>query len=126
MQVALSQPGGYQNIRALPASSGSALLFTHRIIHWGSATNPSYPNPRIALAFACSDKTYEAPYLHHPEQHLPAPLLPLRVALACSQAINYNKRLSFTAHQLSLFHRVFSQDTAAFDKTYIVKVRGRW
>jgi len=26
----------YQNIRAVPAEAGSAVLFTHRIIHWGS------------------------------------------------------------------------------------------
>jgi hypothetical protein len=52
----------YQHIRALPCPAGAAVLFTHRIIHWGSRGRPGHPTPRISLSFGCADDAYEAPY----------------------------------------------------------------
>jgi hypothetical protein len=109
----LSQPGGVQKIRALPARAGSVVAFSHRTIHWGSGTNPRTRAPRISMAFACSDPEYEAPYLRGPVPSLPP--LGLRVALAASQAINYHRRLSFDQGQLALFHRIFSTHVEHFD-----------
>jgi hypothetical protein len=36
LPLALHCKQAYQNIRAIPAEAGSAVIFTHRIIHWGS------------------------------------------------------------------------------------------
>jgi len=49
LTVAVKQnPFGYQSIRALPAPAGTAIAFTHRLIHWGSASTPGYHTPRLA------------------------------------------------------------------------------
>eukprot|EP01046_Picozoa_sp_COSAG06_P023039 COSAG06_NODE_1814_length_8303_cov_3.907972_3_plen_202_part_00 len=40
-------PRGFQDIRALPIAAGGAVFFTHRVIHWGSASRAGYPTPRI-------------------------------------------------------------------------------
>lgn len=86
MQAAMSQPGGFQNIRALPMSRGQAVVFSHRLIHWGSKGHvASCDEPRVSLAFAASDYGFEAPYLSDVERMLPCPPLAHRVALAASQ-----------------------------------------
>ncbi|KIY95751.1 hypothetical protein MNEG_12210 [Monoraphidium neglectum] len=59
---ALDTKESYQHIRALPCPAGAAVLFTHRIIHWGSRGRPGHPTPRISLSFGCADDAYEAPY----------------------------------------------------------------
>eukprot|EP01052_Picozoa_sp_SAG31_P024294 SAG31_NODE_2056_length_6546_cov_1.979060_10_plen_122_part_00 len=39
MTAALSAaPRKFQDIRALPLAAGGAVFFTHRVIHWGSAS----------------------------------------------------------------------------------------
>ena len=53
----------YQHIRALPVKAGGFIIFTHRIMHWGSKGRRSYDGePRISLSVAFSDPTFEAPY----------------------------------------------------------------
>eukprot|EP00978_Attheya_sp_CCMP212_P036942 scaffold170959_cov30-Attheya_sp.AAC.1 len=65
---AVSTKESYQHIRALPRRAGESILFTHRILHWGSRGNPTSSTqqknkPRIAISFVASDASFEAPYL---------------------------------------------------------------
>lgn len=55
-------PRGFQDIRALPVQAGGAVFFTHRVIHWGSASRAGYPTPRIACSWAATADDYEKPY----------------------------------------------------------------
>jgi hypothetical protein len=55
-------PRGFQDIRALPVRAGGAVFFTHRVIHWGSASRAGYPTPRIACSWAATADDYEKPY----------------------------------------------------------------
>jgi len=57
MWRALPTKESFQNIRALPRQAGQSLLFTHRILHWGSRGNPNslQNEPRVAISFVCSD-----------------------------------------------------------------------
>ena len=55
-------PRGFQDIRALPVQAGGAVFFTHRVIHWGSASRAGYPTPRIACSWAATADDYEQPY----------------------------------------------------------------
>ena len=64
MAAALPNKEAYQHIRALPTQAGGALLFTHRIIHWGSSGRKEAENPpRLSLSIGFSDYSYEKPYL---------------------------------------------------------------
>eukprot|EP00877_Chromochloris_zofingiensis_P008660 jgi/Chrzof1/4047/Cz13g18120.t1 len=121
LQAALSSKEAYQHIRALPAEPGSAVIFTHRIIHWGSQGREGYhKSPRISMSFACADDAYEPPYLSR--QYLPFPPLELRVALAAAQMIIYHERFECSARQLSLFHDAFMAHATKFEPTYRNKV----
>lgn len=55
-------PRGIQDVRALPVEAGGAVFFTHRVIHWGSASRAGYPTPRIACSWAATADDYEQPY----------------------------------------------------------------
>jgi len=108
LQRALPDKASYQNIRAMPRSSGQAVMFTHRILHWGSKGNPSCTTPRIALSFVSSDATFEKPYLLPPysqigkcnestKKETPSVILPpfhLRLLLVCAQLLIYYQRLN--------------------------------
>lgn len=43
LEIALPKKEDFQNIRALPAPKGSVLMFSHRIIHWGSKGRKGKP-----------------------------------------------------------------------------------
>jgi hypothetical protein len=72
---AFAPPVGHlaQRIIAQPVDCGSVLLFSHRVLHWGSAPFPPPPGcsgttiapppPRIALSLAYADPDFEVPYL---------------------------------------------------------------
>ena len=63
LAAALTGKESYQHIRALPLSAGGFVIFTHRIMHWGSKGRKTYKcSPRISLSVAFSDPTFEAPY----------------------------------------------------------------
>ena len=59
LQAALPSTGAYQHIRALPCAAGAAVIFTHRLIHWGSAASRSAVTPRVAMSFVFSDPDFE-------------------------------------------------------------------
>ena len=111
LQRALSTKESFQHIRALPRRTGEAVLFTHRILHWGSKGNPNNTTvgPRVAISFVCTDPDLERPYLrntavatsathddnhHHDdnEEVLPIPAFRVRLLLVCAQLLIYYQR----------------------------------
>jgi len=121
LQVALPNKEAYQNIRALPLAAGSAVMFTHRIIHWGSAGRAGYHTPRIACSFAGADDSFETSYFSR--EHLPYPPLSLRVALMAGQMLIYYQRFGFSSRELSLFYKIFKSQVEHFDAGYAQKVQ---
>jgi hypothetical protein len=126
MQVALSSPEAYQNIRCLSEKAGGAVCFTHRIFHWGSKGRErklenhgdTKVGPRIALSFAYAEDQFEPPYL--PAENFPRPRFELRVALMAAQVINYRDGFadSVTDNQLKLFYKLFNKSKRHFSRAY--------
>jgi hypothetical protein len=114
----------YQLIRALPCEAGGAVVFTHRLIHWGSRNSGdgggAPPPPRLSLAMAASDPGFEPPYFS--PDLLPNPPLRLRVALAAAQMIAYYQRFDVSAPQLRLFRELYEMHQSEFHPTYRQKV----
>jgi ectoine hydroxylase-related dioxygenase (phytanoyl-CoA dioxygenase family) len=59
MRAALPNKEAFQNIRAVPVEAGDAVLFTHRIIHWGSSGSKFASAARVSISFGCSDPLFE-------------------------------------------------------------------
>ena len=100
LQRALPNKQAFQNIRALPREPGQSLLFTHRLIHWGSIKDPD-ASPRIALSFVCSDPSYEKPYIdpgYFTEDKMPP--FSIRLLLICAQLLVYYQRFDLTTECL--------------------------
>lgn len=116
---ALSTKESYQNIRALPRQSGQSLIFTHRILHWGSKGNSNALNvqPRIAISFVYSDEGFEAPYLtrggyfsgggdeesgdtSHDKRISTFPPFHIRLLLTCAQLLIYYQRFNLSTSTL--------------------------
>ena len=91
LAAALTSKESYQHIRALPLRAGEFVIFTHRIMHWGSKGRKSYTGcPRISLSVAFSDPTFEAPYFTANEgQHLQRPLFSMRYSRVLYLYYNY-------------------------------------
>jgi len=94
LHAALPDKSSYQCITAVPRQQGQSVMFTHRLIHWGSKSESGHDEPRIAISFVCSDPEYEPPFLNFDcsaaESSLPP--LHLRVLLVCAQLICYHQR----------------------------------
>ncbi len=103
MAAALPTKEAYQHIRALPMKAGDALLFTHRIIHWGSSGHGRRRGheeplgPRVSLSVGFSDPKYEKPYLKGSPPSLmeKLPSFEERLALISAQMISYYQRFDF-------------------------------
>eukprot|EP00536_Pseudo-nitzschia_multiseries_P003994 jgi/Psemu1/295402/fgenesh1_pm.64_\ len=118
---ALSTKESFQHIRCLPRKAGQSILFTHRIIHWGSqgdhvdssddegaesSASTTGISPRIAISFVCSDPDYEAPLLVNHANYFSSdpnangenetvvrfPPLHIRLLLVCAQLLIYYQR----------------------------------
>ena len=120
LQVALPNKESYQNIRAIPLSKGSCVIFTHRIIHWGSRGRIGYHTPRIACSFAFSDDKFEHSYLSR--DLLPYPDIQFRTALISAQMLIYYQRFSFSSQELSQFYQLYKSQQAHFHSSYFEKV----
>jgi hypothetical protein len=96
LRRALPNKEAFQQIRALPRQQGQSVLFTHRIIHWGSARDPaSLQPPRIAISFVCSDPTFEKPYVDPTYfSSEKAPPFHIRMLLVCAQLLIYYQRFN--------------------------------
>ena len=123
---ALPTKQSYQNIRALPRKEGESVIFTHRILHWGSSGNPDAPNlhPRVAISFVYSDVDYEAPYLTNfsMEDHK-LPPFSLRLLLVCSQLLIYYQRFdNLSTQHLRACYEYCKQHANDLNETYRKKV----
>eukprot|EP00743_Colponemidia_sp_Colp-15_P007079 GILK01007638.1.p1 GENE.GILK01007638.1~~GILK01007638.1.p1 ORF type:complete len:330 (+),score=30.33 GILK01007638.1:40-1029(+) len=66
-----------QSIQAVPASVGSCLLWSGRLLHFGGRASFRAAHPRISLSFALSHPSFEDPFVRLPEaQHRPWHVLP--------------------------------------------------
>eukprot|EP00958_Prasinococcus_capsulatus_P005208 scaffold507_cov391-Prasinococcus_capsulatus_cf.AAC.2 len=147
MRAALPNKDSFQYIRALPAPAGSAVLFTHRLIHWVSRSvlllllgcypfgklspcallqgsrgeQKSCNQPRICMSFGTSDASFETPYFDH--SHLPLPPFGLRLSLVCGQMIVYHERFIPTLKLLQQYHTAFVAHLDDFHPDYVRKVQ---
>ena len=123
---ALPTKQSYQNIRALPRKEGESIIFTHRILHWGSAGNPRASNlhPRVAISFVYSDVDYEAPYLtNFSMDNDKLPPFSLRLLLICSQLLIYYQRFdNLTTQHLRACYDYCKQHADELNDAYRKKV----
>lgn len=80
----------HQHITALPVQSGDALAWSHRLLHWGSASPAKASASRKALAFTMADPEYEAPSLVTTTTALAFPPFEARMALIAYSLICYH------------------------------------
>eukprot|EP00931_Biecheleriopsis_adriatica_P046883 TRINITY_DN26975_c0_g1_i2.p1 TRINITY_DN26975_c0_g1~~TRINITY_DN26975_c0_g1_i2.p1 ORF type:complete len:418 (-),score=87.38 TRINITY_DN26975_c0_g1_i2:85-1338(-) len=78
----------HQHIRALPVQSGDVLLWSHRLLHWGSAAPPEATHSRKTLTFAMAAPGFEEPFLH----------------LAAGEVPSFEARLALVAFTLVCYH----------------------
>jgi len=114
LRVALPDKEAFQRVACVPAEAGSAIVFTHRVIHWGSAPPTPHPpsfgepaEPRVCVSFGFADEAYEPAYLRRGDgsrndAHFPR--LRERVALVAAQMISYHERFRCDAKTLGVFH----------------------
>ena len=81
----------HQAIRALPVTAGTALVWSHRLVHWGAkhAGEQGTSSPRQTLAFAMADPSFEASLLTIDTSSSPPP---------------FDARAALVAHTLLLYH----------------------
>lgn len=127
-----------QRVLALPAPPGALVLFTHRLLHWGSAplqpppapAGEPPPPPRLALSFAFADPAYEAPYLAAwPGGERGAPPPPrARLALAAAQALAYAHVTPPRAADAALFLAVVAAARGELAPAYAARAEaaGAW
>ena len=131
---ALNSKQSYQNIRALPRKAGQSLIFTHRILHWGSKGNQNSLNvqPRIAVSFVYSDVEFEAPYLSTKESlsmkttktggNWIYPTFSTRLLLVCAQLLIYYQRFNLSTATLRACYEYCKSHSNQLDSKYQKKV----
>eukprot|EP00978_Attheya_sp_CCMP212_P024158 scaffold75513_cov41-Attheya_sp.AAC.1 len=130
---AVSTKEAYQHIRALPRRAGESILFTHRILHWGSRGNPTSSTqqknkPRIAISFVASDASFEAPYLvntdyfstTNEEERIPP--FHIRLLLVCAQLLIYYQRFDLPKECIRACYDYCKQYADELEETYRKKV----
>jgi hypothetical protein len=141
LEVALPEKHAYQNIRAIPRKAGESVLFTHRILHWGS-TRTQGP-PRMAISFVSANPSYEAPYLLVPngrkskmdnnvdnENDGSIPVLfqktrqafSSRLLLVCAQLLIYYQRFELSIDTIQACYSYCKQHEHELEETYRRKV----
>jgi hypothetical protein len=124
LRRSLPDKESFQHIRALPRQPGQSILFTHRIIHWGSKSDPdtSHP-PRIAISFVCSDPTYEAPLIS-PDCFTEdkTPKFAIRLLLVCAQLLIYYQRLELSKDTIKACYEYCKEHESELDENYRHKV----
>lgn len=117
---ALPDKQAYQNIRALPRNAGQSLLFTHRILHWGSRGNPNshIMTPRIAMSFVSSDPSFEKSYLASLTMENGLPPFKLRLLLVCAQLLIYYQRFDLPKECIKACHDYVKEHEDLLEETY--------
>lgn len=108
----------FQNVRALPCEDGEALLFSHRLLHWGSR-GVRGEAPRMSISFGFSDPDFEKPYLR--ESNDP-PAFHVRVGLVAAQLISYYQRFDVYSAKLRRCRDLFMREASHFDDEYYRKL----
>lgn len=125
LQRALNSKESYQNIRALPRRAGQAVLFTHRIMHWGSRGNAENDKvtPRIAISFVSSDPSFESPYIN-PSYFAGATIPPfqIRLLLCCAQLVIYHQRFDVPKESIRACYEFLKEKEGELDSSYRKKV----
>ena len=125
----------YQHITCVPAETGSIVVFTHRVIHWGTApvkkTPASYASrnePRVCVSFGFADARYEPSYLRKIVSNTQVgtvemyPRLYARVALVAAQMVSYHERFPSDARALKKYHALLAHPRDPLDPEYKRKV----
>ena len=99
INAAFRHPSDLQSIRALPCAQGNLLLFSHRIIHWGSRRcEADTDRPRIAISFGSTPASGDrGPFANSSvasgepfrDRQRPLKSLTPRLALAAAQYLTY-------------------------------------
>jgi hypothetical protein len=117
------QPYSVQSIVCQPILQGGLLVFSHRLLHWGS-----YPvkgqerTARIAFSCAFADSSFEGSYFDN-DLYLPFPPLGLRLGLISGQQIQYAHLVpSLTKEELKLHQRIFCSQKNFFADKYYQKI----
>lgn len=123
LRRALPDKESYQCIRALPRKSGQSVLFTHRIIHWGSESDADAPHPRIAISFVGSDPGYEPP-LVNPDFFTAErnPPFRIRLLLVCAQLLIYYQRFELKKDAVKACYAYCKRNEAELEEKYRRKV----
>ena len=127
---ALNTKQSYQNIRALPRTAGQSVIFTHRILHWGSRGNPHALNnhPRVAISFVYSDIDFEAPYLSKElfskdcKGNWNYPSFETRLLLVCAQLLIYYQRFNLSISTIRACYEYCKANSDQLDESYKKKV----
>lgn len=128
---ALNTKQSYQNIRAVPRQAGQSLIFTHRILHWGSKGNKHALDnqPRVAISFVYNDADFEAPYLVSHESfsedkhgEWTCPPFEIRLLLVCSQLLIYYQRFNLSASTLRACYDYCKSNSDKLNPAYCKKV----
>lgn len=116
----------WQQVRALPCTAGSAIFFSHRLIHWGSKGRAgSSHGPRVSISFAASDHKFKVAEPYFDPSYLPLPPFSLRVGLAAAQMLCYagNGRFSLELSAIREYKLAFKQQRTNFKKQYRTTVK---
>ena len=127
---ALNTKQSYQNIRALPRIAGQSVIFTHRILHWGSKGNPRALNnhPRVAISFVYSDVDFEAKYLskesfsRDSKGNWNYPSFETRLLLVCAQLLIYYQRFNLSISTIRACYEYCKANSDQLDENYKKKV----
>ena len=127
---ALNTKQSYQNIRALPRTAGQSVIFTHRILHWGSKGNPNAldNHPRVAISFVYSDIDFEAPYLlkelfsKDSKGNWNYPSFETRLLLVCAQLLIYYQRFNLSISTIRACYQYCKANSDQLDEKYKKKV----
>jgi hypothetical protein len=124
LQKALPNKQAFQQIRALPRQQGQSVLFTHRIIHWGSERDPTTSEPpRIAISFVCSDPSFERLYVD-PSYFTSEKLPPfhIRMLLVCAQLLIYHQRFDLSKECIKACYEYCKDHEEELEESYRQKV----
>eukprot|EP00980_Cylindrotheca_fusiformis_P029626 scaffold23625_cov137-Cylindrotheca_fusiformis.AAC.11 len=123
LRRALPAKESYQHIRALPRKAGESIIFTHRIIHWGSASDADAITPRIAISFVSSDPGYEPP-LVNPNFFTDEcnPPFRIRLLLVCAQLLIYYQRFELKKEAIKACYTYCKRNETELEESYRQKV----
>jgi ectoine hydroxylase-related dioxygenase (phytanoyl-CoA dioxygenase family) len=130
LRRALPDKQAFQHIRALPRKPGQSVLFTHRIIHWGSARDPcTTESPRVAISFVSADPTYEKPYINpdsftfdESKSSGTQPSFHVRLLLVCAQLLIYYQRFDLPHDTIKACYDYCKAHEQELDESYRHKV----